>query len=166
MVEQAPRSEWIEGRQAMLKLASLGWGAKRISRELGCSRNPLFSRCGLRLQAHARCGRMTWLQAQRVWSFRMRWSASTRGPERRGRGSAVAPRPPLDRPTQLGRAPFNQRASPSPPPLRPARCRSAGRRRAATSSGAGGPSCRGPCATCRHRAALPRSCCSTHRSSG
>lgn len=48
VVEQAPRSEWIEGRQAMqtpedvqamLKLASLGWGAKRISRELGCSRN-------------------------------------------------------------------------------------------------------------------------------
>ena len=48
MVEQAPRSDWIEGRQAMqtpeevqamLKLASLGWGAKRISRELGCSRN-------------------------------------------------------------------------------------------------------------------------------
>lgn len=25
--------------QAMLKLASLGWGGKRISRELGCSRN-------------------------------------------------------------------------------------------------------------------------------
>lgn len=48
VVEQAPRSEWIEGRQAMqtpedvqamLKLASLGWGAKRISREVGCSRN-------------------------------------------------------------------------------------------------------------------------------
>ena len=48
MVEQAPRSEWIEGRQAMqtpedvqamLKLASLGWGAKRIAAELGCSRN-------------------------------------------------------------------------------------------------------------------------------
>ena len=48
VVEQAPRSEWTEGRQAMqtpedvqamLKLASLGWGAKRISRELGCSRN-------------------------------------------------------------------------------------------------------------------------------
>lgn len=47
-VEQARRSEWIDGRQAMqtpedvqamLKLASLGWGAKRISRELGCSRN-------------------------------------------------------------------------------------------------------------------------------
>ena len=52
MVEQAPRSEWIEGRQAMqtpedvqamLKLASLGWGAKRISRELGCSRNTVRS---------------------------------------------------------------------------------------------------------------------------
>jgi transposase len=28
-----------EDVQAMLKLASLGWGAKRISRELGCSRN-------------------------------------------------------------------------------------------------------------------------------
>jgi transposase len=52
MVKQAPRSEWIEGRQAMqtpedvqamLKLASLGWGAKRISRELGCSRNTVRS---------------------------------------------------------------------------------------------------------------------------
>lgn len=52
MVEQAPRSERIEGRQAMqtpedvqtmLKLASLGWGAKRISRELGCSRNTVRS---------------------------------------------------------------------------------------------------------------------------
>lgn len=52
MVEQAPRSEWIQGRQAMqtpedvqamLKLASLGWGAKRISRELGCSRNTVRS---------------------------------------------------------------------------------------------------------------------------
>lgn len=48
VVEQAPRSAWIEGRQAMqtpedvqamLKLASLGWGAKRISSEMGCSRN-------------------------------------------------------------------------------------------------------------------------------
>ncbi len=46
--EQAPRSERIERRQAMqapedadamLKLASLGWGAKRIAKELGCSRN-------------------------------------------------------------------------------------------------------------------------------
>jgi len=52
MDEQAPRSESIEGRQAMqtpedvqamLKLASLGWGAKRISRELGCSRNTVRS---------------------------------------------------------------------------------------------------------------------------
>jgi len=52
VVEQAPRSEWVEGRQAMqtpedvqamLKLASLGWGAKRISRELGCSRNTVRS---------------------------------------------------------------------------------------------------------------------------
>lgn len=52
VVEQAPRSEWIEGRQAMqtpedvqamLKLASLGWGAKRISRELRCSRNTVRS---------------------------------------------------------------------------------------------------------------------------
>ena len=51
-VEQASLSEWIEGRQAMqtpedvqamLKLASLGWGAKRISRELGCSRNTVRS---------------------------------------------------------------------------------------------------------------------------
>jgi transposase len=46
--EQAPRSDWIEWRaamqapedvEAMLKLASLGWGAKRIAKELGCSRN-------------------------------------------------------------------------------------------------------------------------------
>ena len=52
VVEQAPRSEWIEGRQAMqtpedvqamLKLASLGWGAKRIRRELGRSRNTVRS---------------------------------------------------------------------------------------------------------------------------
>ena len=52
VVEQASRSEWIEGRhamqtpedvQAMLKLKSLGWGAKRISRELGCSRNTVRS---------------------------------------------------------------------------------------------------------------------------
>ena len=52
MVNEAPRSEWTEGRQAMqtpedvqamLKLASLGWGAKRISRELGCSRNTVRS---------------------------------------------------------------------------------------------------------------------------
>src|SRR6187551_3676212 len=48
VIEQAPRSGWVEGRQAMqtpedvqamLKLASLGWGAKRIAAELGCSRN-------------------------------------------------------------------------------------------------------------------------------
>jgi len=46
--DQAPRSERIDWRQAMqapedveamLKLASLGWGAKRIANELGCSRN-------------------------------------------------------------------------------------------------------------------------------
>lgn len=46
--EQAPASLWTQGRQvmhtpedvqAMLKLASLGWGAKRIAAELGCSRN-------------------------------------------------------------------------------------------------------------------------------
>jgi len=29
--------------QAMLQLASLGWGAKRISRELGCSLNTVRS---------------------------------------------------------------------------------------------------------------------------
>ena len=48
LIRQAPGSEWTDGRQAMqtpedvqamLKLASLGWGSKRISRELGCSRN-------------------------------------------------------------------------------------------------------------------------------
>ena len=32
-----------EDVQAMLKLASLGWGAKRISREMGCSRNTVRS---------------------------------------------------------------------------------------------------------------------------
>jgi hypothetical protein len=32
-----------EDVQAMLKLAPLGWGAKRISRELGRSRNPVRS---------------------------------------------------------------------------------------------------------------------------
>ena len=48
VIEQAPRSGRIEGRQAMqtpedvqamLKLASLGWGSKRIAAEMGCSRN-------------------------------------------------------------------------------------------------------------------------------
>jgi hypothetical protein len=48
VVEQARRSEWIDWRQAMqtredvqamLTLAWLGRGAKRINRELGCSRN-------------------------------------------------------------------------------------------------------------------------------
>ena len=43
MDEQAPRSKWIEGRQAMLKLASLGWVAKRNSLELSCSRNTVRS---------------------------------------------------------------------------------------------------------------------------
>ncbi len=52
VVEQAPRSDGTDGRQAMqtpeevqamLKLASLGWGAKRISRELVCTR----LHCGL-----------------------------------------------------------------------------------------------------------------------
>ena len=47
-VGQAPQFEELQGRQAMqtpedvqamLKLASLGWGAKRIAVELGCSRN-------------------------------------------------------------------------------------------------------------------------------
>ena len=47
-IDQAPVPTWLDGRQAMqtpedvqamLKLASLGWGAKRISAELGCSRN-------------------------------------------------------------------------------------------------------------------------------
>lgn len=46
--EQAPAPTRMDGRQAMqtpedvqamLKLASLGWGAKRIAAELGCSRN-------------------------------------------------------------------------------------------------------------------------------
>lgn len=48
VLEQAARSERIEWNaamqvpedvEAMLKLASLGWGAKRIASELGCSRN-------------------------------------------------------------------------------------------------------------------------------
>lgn len=47
-VLQAPAPVWFDGRQAMqtpedvqamLKLASLGWGAKRIAAELGCARN-------------------------------------------------------------------------------------------------------------------------------
>jgi hypothetical protein len=77
MVKQAPRSEWIEGRQAMqapegvqamLKLASLGWGAKRISGELGCSRNTVLSylrQGGWRpYQSPQRPGRLT---AHRDW---------------------------------------------------------------------------------------------------
>ncbi len=52
VIEHSLGSERTEGRQAMqtpedvqtmLKLASLGWGAKRISRELGCSRNTVRS---------------------------------------------------------------------------------------------------------------------------
>jgi transposase len=48
IVGQAPRFEELNGGQAMqtpedvqamLKLASLGWGAKRIAAEMGCSRN-------------------------------------------------------------------------------------------------------------------------------
>ena len=48
LIRQAPESMRMDGRQvmqtpedvqAMLKLASLGWGAKRIAVELGCSRN-------------------------------------------------------------------------------------------------------------------------------
>ena len=83
VVEQAPRSEWIEGRQAMqtpeevqamLKLASLGWGAKRISRELGCSRNTV--RCYLRqggwqpYQSPLRPGKLTAHQAWLAERFR------------------------------------------------------------------------------------------------
>ena len=75
--EQAPWSERIDGRQAMqtpedvqamLKLASLGWGAKRISRELGCSRNTVRSylrQGGWQLyQSPQRPGRLT---AHREW---------------------------------------------------------------------------------------------------
>lgn len=79
-VEQAPRSEWIEGRQgmqtpeevqAMLKLASLGWGAKRIAKEMGCSRNTVrrYVRQGgwQPYQSPQRTGRLTahaqWLSA-------------------------------------------------------------------------------------------------------
>lgn len=83
VVKQAPRSEWIEGRQAMqtaedvqamLKLASLGWGAKRISRELGCSRNTV--RCYLRqggwqpYQSPHRPGRLMAYQDWLVERFR------------------------------------------------------------------------------------------------
>lgn len=48
LIRQAPGSAGMDGRQvmqtpedvqAMLKLASLGWGAKRIALEMGCSRN-------------------------------------------------------------------------------------------------------------------------------
>lgn len=42
MDAQAPRSEWIEGSEAMLKLASLGWGARRIRGEQSCSRNTVL----------------------------------------------------------------------------------------------------------------------------
>ncbi len=78
---QAPRSERIDWRQAMqapedveamLKLASLGWGAKRIANELGCSRNTV--RCYLRqggwqpYESPQRPGRLTahaqWLAVQ------------------------------------------------------------------------------------------------------
>lgn len=58
-----------EDVQAMLKLASLGWGAKRIAMELGCSRNTVrrYLRQGgwqpyqapsrrSQLDEHAQCG--------------------------------------------------------------------------------------------------------------
>ena len=81
VVKQASQSEWIEGRpamqtpedvQAMLKLASLGWGAKRIAKELGCSRNTVrrYTRQGgwQPYQSAQRPGRLTahahWLAEQ------------------------------------------------------------------------------------------------------
>ena len=56
VVEQAPLVEVGQGGekmlapqevQRMLALSALGWGAKRISRELGCSRNTVreYLRC-------------------------------------------------------------------------------------------------------------------------
>jgi DNA-binding NarL/FixJ family response regulator len=56
-----PSSRWIEGIstiqapeevQTMLSLAAKGWGAKRIARELGCSKNTVkrYLRAG-RLEA-------------------------------------------------------------------------------------------------------------------
>lgn len=76
---QAPRSQELPGDQAMqtpedvqtmLKLASLGWGSKRIAAELGCSRNTVkryLRQGGWRpYQAPARAGRLgehaQWLQ--------------------------------------------------------------------------------------------------------
>ena len=57
-----------EDVQAMLKLASLGWGAKRIARELGCSRNTVkryLRQGGWRpYQPPQRVGR---LSAQQEW---------------------------------------------------------------------------------------------------
>jgi hypothetical protein len=81
VVGQALRSEGIgeaqamqtpEDVQAMLKLASLGWGAKRIAKELGCSRNTVRRYVRQRrlcaLPAAARAGRLDglgeWLAAR------------------------------------------------------------------------------------------------------
>jgi transposase len=81
VIEQAARSERIEGNaamqgpedvEAMLKLASLGWGAKRIASELGCSRNTVrrYLRQGgwKPYEAAPRTGRLAvhaeWLAAQ------------------------------------------------------------------------------------------------------
>jgi hypothetical protein len=38
-VGDAQAMQTPEDMQAMMKLASLGWGAKRIAKEMGCSRN-------------------------------------------------------------------------------------------------------------------------------
>jgi transposase len=57
-----------EDVQTMLKLASLGWGAKRISRELGCSRNTVRSylRQGA-WQPYQSPRRPGWLAAHQDW---------------------------------------------------------------------------------------------------
>ena len=66
-VEQAPWFERTQGSQAMqtpedvqamLKPASLGWGAKRIAAEMGCSRNTVrrYVRQGGWRRTRYRCG--------------------------------------------------------------------------------------------------------------
>lgn len=56
-----------EDVQAMLKLASLGWGAKKIARELGCSRNTVrrYLRAGgyVPYRSPARSGKLDRLQS-------------------------------------------------------------------------------------------------------
>ena len=67
---EAQAMQTPEDVQPMLKLASLGWGAKRIAKEMGCSRNTV--RRYLRHGYRAYCLPSTTLTARRqlFWPVR------------------------------------------------------------------------------------------------